>query len=128
MLEAGSSIGILSMSVLFSRLYCSLIAVAFAAVLVLPDIALAGDALVMARGSTNCVDVEIGGERAADFDCLNRRLKESADRVQAIRNQPPLDAASPAERTGGFNETAVQQQFGPSFGRSVVPFRPKAGR
>jgi hypothetical protein len=71
-----------------------------------------------------CVEVEIGGEKAQRLDCINRQLKQQVDQVQPVGNVPPIDASSPAVRSHGFNETALQQQYGKNLGKSVIPFRP----
>lgn len=71
-----------------------------------------------------CVEVEIGGEKTQKLDCINQQLKLQAERVRPVGNVPPLDAASPAVALHGFNETALQQQYGQNLGKSVVPFRP----
>jgi hypothetical protein len=71
-----------------------------------------------------CVDVEIGGKRTPDLDCLSRKLKRQADRAAPLLPAPSVDATSPPERVGGFNETAVGQQYGKNFGKSAQPFRP----
>ena len=72
----------------------------------------------------NCVDVEIGGDKAPSLGCLNQRLKQQVDTVQPSLNSPPLDGKSPDARIGIVNEAATRQQFGSSFGRTVVPPRP----
>jgi hypothetical protein len=79
-----------------------------------------------ASGGTGgaCVEVEIGGQKSTGLDCLNQKLKQETNNVQPIGNIPPLDASSPAVKVGGFSQTAVSQQFGQNFGKSVVPFRP----
>jgi hypothetical protein len=69
-----------------------------------------------------CIEVEIGGDQ--QFGCLNQQLKREVDRVTGTPNIPPLDARSPDVRVGNVNEAAVRQQYGPNYGRSVVPFRP----
>jgi hypothetical protein len=69
-----------------------------------------------------CIEVEIGGDQ--QFGCLNQQLKREVDRVTGTPNVPPLDARSPDIRVGNVNEAAVRQQYGPNYGRSVVPFRP----
>ena len=74
--------------------------------------------------SQTCVEVEIGGEKSSKLDCINQQLKQQVDRAQPVGNVPPLDAASPAVKLHGFNETALQQQYGKNLGKSVVPFRP----
>ncbi len=71
-----------------------------------------------------CVEVEIGGE--STLGCLNQRLKRQVDRVAPSINLPPLDARSPDVRVGNVNEAAVREQYGPNYGRSVIPFRPPA--
>ncbi len=78
----------------------------------------------MAAASETCVEVEIGGERTQKLDCINKQLKQHAERVQPIGNTPPLDAGSPSVKSHGFNETALSQQYGQNLGKSVVPFRP----
>ena len=77
-----------------------------------------------AAASETCVEVEIGGEKSSKLDCINQQLKQQVDRQQPVGNVPPLDAASPAVKLHGFNETALQQQYGKNLGKSVVPFRP----
>jgi hypothetical protein len=69
-----------------------------------------------------CIEVEIGGDRA--FGCLNQQLKRQVERVNPSLNLPPLDARSSDVRVGNVNEAAIRQQYGPNYGRSVIPFRP----
>jgi hypothetical protein len=66
--------------------------------------------------------VQIGSSRA--FDCLNRKLREQADRVNPSMPAAPLDASSPDLKVGTVNIPAVQQQYGKNFGVSVMPYRP----
>lgn len=77
-------------------------------------------------GSTaeSCVEVDIGGSKA--LDCINRKLKKDAERVSPLPNIPPADARTQDIHLGIINSPAVQQQYGPNFGKSVVPFRPPA--
>jgi hypothetical protein len=75
-----------------------------------------------AGGVDRCVDVQIGSSRA--FDCLNRKLREQADRVNPSMPAAPLDASSPDLKVGTVNIPAVQQQYGKNFGVSVMPYRP----
>jgi hypothetical protein len=77
-----------------------------------------------AGSDETCVEVEIGGEKAEKLNCINEQLKQQVDRVQPVGNLPPLDASSPTVKLHGFNETALQQQYGKNLGKSVVPFRP----
>jgi hypothetical protein len=72
-----------------------------------------------------CVEVEIGNEKAPSLGCLNRKLKRQVDRVAPSPNGPPLDARSQDTRLGLANSVAVQQQYGPNFGRSAIPYRPQ---
>lgn len=69
-----------------------------------------------------CVEVEIGS--ASAFGCLNQQLRREADRVNRSLNLPPIDARSPDVRVGNVNEAAVRQQYGSSYGRSAIPYRP----
>jgi hypothetical protein len=73
-------------------------------------------------GTDRCVDVEIGSSHA--FDCLNRKLREQADRANPNLPSAPLDAKSQDLKVGTVNIPAVQQQYGKNFGISVVPYRP----
>ena len=71
-----------------------------------------------------CVEVEIGQDRAQTLDCLNQQLEQQVQAVRPPQNTAPIDAASPSLRYGGFNASALRQQYGRNFGRSTVPFRP----
>ena len=71
-----------------------------------------------------CVEVEIGGEKTPNLICLNQQLQKTVENAQPIGNVAPLDASSPSVRLGGYNETALKQQYGPNYGKSVVPWRP----
>lgn len=72
----------------------------------------------------SCVEVDIGGSKA--LDCINRKLKKETDRVRPLPNLPPVDARSQDIHLGIVNGPAVQQQYGPNFGKSVIPYRPSA--
>jgi hypothetical protein len=85
-----------------------------------------GTATPSAPADQTCVEVEIDGQKAPAYSCINQRLQQQVQQVQPVANIPPLDASSPAVAVHGFNQTAVQQQFGQNFGKSVVPFRPPA--
>jgi hypothetical protein len=74
--------------------------------------------------SENCVEVEIGGQTS--FGCFNQKLKKDVDKINPSINLPPIDAKSGDTRTGIVNLPGVQQQYGQSYGRSVVPYRPAA--
>jgi len=71
-----------------------------------------------------CIEVEIGGETASGFGCLNQQLKREVERVNPSLPQAPLDARSSDLAIGIVNPAAIRQQFGQNFGHSGVPFRP----
>lgn len=71
-----------------------------------------------------CVDVEIGGDHAPSLKCLNRRLQQEVEHIHPTQNVAPLDAVSSAVKLGGYNQTALSQQYGLNYGKSVYPFRP----
>ena len=73
-----------------------------------------------------CVEVEIGGEKTPNLNCLNQSLQKQTDNVHPTGNVAPLDATSSAVKLGGYNETALKQQYGPNYGKSAVPWRPTA--
>jgi hypothetical protein len=72
-----------------------------------------------------CVDVQIGSDRTAYFNCLNDALQRQ---VEHERNAPvvtaPIDAKSSSTQVGTFNEAAARQRMGNAFGVSSVPQRP----
>jgi len=88
------------------------------------DVIIGSSPQAAAAATETCVEVEIGGERAPTLNCINHRLKQQVDRIQPSMNLAPLDAKSQDLRVGTFNESAVRQQYGQNFGRSVVPYRP----
>ncbi|MES2194865.1 MAG: hypothetical protein V4517_10635 [Pseudomonadota bacterium] len=69
-----------------------------------------------------CIEVQIGSE--GSFGCLNQKLRREVDRINPSLNLPPIDARSADVRVGNVNAAAVRQQYGSSFGRSAIPFRP----
>lgn len=73
-----------------------------------------------------CVDVEIAGDRTPDYGCLTEALRRRIDATKPIANSPPfrLDGAAP-NSIGLITPTEVKQQYGPNFGKSVVPYRPQ---
>lgn len=79
-----------------------------------------------ATRSETCVEVEIGGEKSPTINCLNRELKDAVGRAQPTGNIPPVSASSPAVQVGGFDATAMSEQYGQNWGKSVVPYRPPA--
>lgn len=98
-------------------------------------VAASGLSLVAAAGSAaaqtqsditqTCVDVRIGNDRAASLDCLNDALKRAAEREQrAPVPTVPLDAQSPSNQIGGYNDAAAREHMGDAFGVSATPQRP----
>src|SRR5215467_5979576 len=72
-----------------------------------------------------CVDVQIGNDRTPYFNCLNDVLQRQVEREHnAPQITAPLDAKSPSNEVGIFNETAARQRMGNAFGVSPVPQRP----
>jgi hypothetical protein len=69
-----------------------------------------------------CVDVQIGGEKT--YGCLNQQLRQEVDKVNPGEPTAPLDAKSQDIQIGITNVSAIKQQYGENFGRSVFPSRP----
>ena len=76
------------------------------------------------EGTETCVQVEIGGQKSSGLDCINQDLKREVDGVHPPQNIPPLSATSPPPSVGSFNATAMSEQYGQNWGKSVIPFRP----
>jgi len=72
-----------------------------------------------------CVQVEIAGQTASAFDCLNQQLQDQALAASG-QNVPaaPLGAGSAPNTVGLFNPFGVAEQYGKNFGVSVIPYRP----
>lgn len=87
---------------------------------------LAGAACLIApaHADSPCVEVEIGGDKAPALECLNRQLQQQPDGVWPPENVPPLGTTAPTVNLGGHNHQALNQQYGPSLGTSVLPYRP----
>jgi hypothetical protein len=77
------------------------------------------------QNSESCGTAASGGS-SQSLNCLNQQLKQKVDEVNPASVGAPLNAASPDTKIGIQNLPAVQQQFGPNYGRSVVPYRPAA--
>lgn len=71
-----------------------------------------------------CVEVEIGGEKTPNIKCLNQQMQKLVDSVHPSANTPPFDASSSSTSLGGYNEAGLKQQYGPNYGKSVIPYRP----
>lgn len=74
-----------------------------------------------------CVDVEIGGDRSAYFECLNKQMQRGVEREHEIP-QPaaPIDTHSPSNQVGTANDAAAREKMGNAFGKSAQPQRPKS--
>lgn len=72
-----------------------------------------------------CVDVQVGNERVADLECLNRQFRQRVEREHAVPPvSPPIDARSSSTAVGTANQAAAQQMMGSAFGKSAQPQRP----
>ncbi len=70
-----------------------------------------------------CVDVKIG--QAAYLDCLNEMFR-AASKPQEAGLPAANPAAMPAPAAGTYNQAAIREMLGQSFGHSVFPARPAA--
>lgn len=78
-----------------------------------------------ADGGGPCVDVQVGEERVADLDCLNRQLKLHVEREHAVpQASAPIDARSSSTAVGTANQAAAGQMMGNAFGKASQPQRP----
>jgi hypothetical protein len=72
---------------------------------------------------TNCTDVQVG--TAQSYDCINAQLGAAANATPRPSSQDaPLNAASPSNVVGTFNEGATRNRLGQNFGKSAIPYRP----
>lgn len=87
------------------------------------DVTLNGDSGLQRR---SCIEVEIDGQKASDVNCLNQELEQKAASVPHGTAVAPLSATAPNVQTGGFNQSAIRQQYGQNLGKSAEPYRPSA--
>jgi hypothetical protein len=74
-----------------------------------------------------CVDVEIGQDKATALNCMNDAIRAQVEHTQATPSiTSPIDARSPGNQVGTFNNQAAQEQMGSAYGVSAKPQRPKA--
>jgi hypothetical protein len=73
---------------------------------------------------TNCTDVQVGS--AQSYDCINAQLGAAAQATKPARSDTdaPVNAASPSNVVGTFNEGATRNRLGQNFGKSAIPYRP----
>ena len=89
------------------------------------NVALPGSAGQPASGSSQtCVQAQIGNEKPSPYDCLNQQMQQQVRGTNAGPPSLPLSATSPSNQVGTFNEQGVKEQYGPNFGKSVIPYRP----
>lgn len=75
--------------------------------------------------STDCVEAEVGHERAFTLGCLNQRLSQIAEQAHnASQPDAPIGAGSPSTTLGLANHAAAQEMMGNAFGKSATPQRP----
>ena len=67
-----------------------------------------------------CVDVRIDQDRY--LDCLNEMFRTAARPPSIDQQRNP--GAIPAPAAGTYNQAAIREILGKSFGHSVVPARP----
>jgi hypothetical protein len=67
-----------------------------------------------------CVDVKI--DQDAYLDCLNEMFRAASRPAQY--DAAPNPAAAPAPSVGTYNQAAINEMLGQSFGHSVIPARP----
>jgi hypothetical protein len=73
-----------------------------------------------------CVEVEIGQDKAAALNCMNDTIRAQVEHTQGTPSlAAPIDARSPGNRVGTFNNQAAQEQMGNAYGVSSKPQRPK---
>jgi len=76
-------------------------------------------------GGETCVQVQVAGQSAAPFACLNQELQSQALVASGHRELvPPLGAASPSNASGTFNQAGLAEQYGKNLGVSAMPYRP----
>jgi hypothetical protein len=79
-----------------------------------------GTLLSLGIAAVLCVDVRI--DQVAYLNCLNEMFRGA---TKPERNDAPQNpAAMPAPAVGTYNQAAVHEMLGQSFGHSVVPQRP----
>lgn len=75
-----------------------------------------------------CVEVDIGGQRTGNLECLNQRLRtRSIDQRQASSLARALsipDPNDPGPSLGLTNDAAFRQRMGGNYGIAIRPLRP----
>lgn len=74
-----------------------------------------------------CITVEVNGQRALPYECLQEKMAPSHAGEQA-RNRPHLNAESvihqSPNRTGQFSRSTLRNRMGNTLGQGVRPQRP----
>ncbi len=87
---------------------------------------LADAAQTVAQPAAPCVDVQIGGDRSAALNCLNRVFEQQVTREHQVPPPTaPIDAQSPSTAVGTANTAAAEEKMGDQFGKSATPQRPQ---
>ena len=98
--------------------------IAMAASLSIAVPAFAADTVPQTDAQT-CVDVQIGNDRTAYLNCLNAAMQRRVEHERATPQiAAPIEANSSSNQVGTFNEAAVREHMGDSYGISPVPQRP----
>jgi hypothetical protein len=71
-----------------------------------------------------CVDVTIGADQTAYYECLNDTLKRNVTIPDQRFLKAPLEANAQPSRIGTYSEAAQRMRLGNSFGKSAIPQRP----
>ncbi|MFP1680236.1 hypothetical protein ACLD02_16180 [Alloalcanivorax sp. C16-2] len=74
-----------------------------------------------------CITVEVNGQRALPYECLQEKMAPSQAGEQ-VRNRPRLNAESvinqSPNRSGQFSRSTLRNRMGNTFGQGVRPQRP----
>lgn len=90
-----------------------------------------GLSLAQAEESKGCVDVQVDGYKAPDYNCLSQQMGNNPDGARAAqKNQErlnvPIDKRPPSQM-GLATPAATSTRMGNTFGTSVKPQRPANG-
>jgi hypothetical protein len=104
----------------------------FVTVLIITAAILGWGAPAFSQGSSKakplpCVDVQIGEDEAPALDCMNDVLRKQVEHAAGAPGpEAPIDARSPSNQVGTFNNNAAQEQMGNAYGVSSHAQRPKS--
>jgi len=77
----------------------------------------------------SCVEVEVNGQRAPAYGCLQQQMAPpTAPAGKDRKTDPALDSADvtrlPPNQTGQFSQSALRNRMGNALGNGVKPQRP----